>query len=70
MAASAEYGAWDADAVTRIPSSLIKFAPGRLRHGCHVSAVDHTKVQRSGGQAWGTGTSYGSEELLSVAEIT
>ena len=35
---------------------LIENAPGRLWHGYHVSAVDDTKVHRSGTHVWGTCT--------------
>src|SRR5512135_3626957 len=44
----AEYGAWRADDVTRSLARLIEKAPGRLWYGYHVSAVDDTKVHRSG----------------------
>jgi hypothetical protein len=43
----AEYGAWDADAVTTVLTRLIEDAPGRIWHGYHVSAVDDTKVHRN-----------------------
>lgn len=52
----AEYGAWDAEAVTRSLTRLIEQAPGRTWHGYHVSAVDDTKVHRSGKHVWGTCT--------------
>jgi DDE superfamily endonuclease len=52
----AEYGAWDRDAVTRTLTRLIETAPGRTWHGYHVSAVDDTKVHRSGRDVWGTCT--------------
>ena len=52
----AEYGAWKADAVTRRLTDLIECAPGRTWHGYHVSAVDDTKVHRSGEHVWGTCT--------------
>jgi hypothetical protein len=52
----AEYGAWKTDAVTRSLSRLIETAPGRLWHGYHVSAVDDTKVHRSGRHVWGSCT--------------
>jgi hypothetical protein len=35
---------------------LIEKAPGRLWYGYHVSAVDDTKVHRSGAHVWGTCT--------------
>jgi DDE superfamily endonuclease len=52
----AEYGAWRADYVTSSLTRLIEKAPGRLWHGYHVSAIDDTKVHRSGEQVWGTCT--------------
>src|SRR3954454_629051 len=52
----AEYGRWDAPAVTRSLTRLIEKAPGRIWHGFHVSAVDDTKVHRSGAHVWGTCT--------------
>jgi hypothetical protein len=52
----AEYGAWDAADVTRRLTQLVEQAPGRLWHGYHVSAVDDTKVHRSGKHVWGTCT--------------
>src|SRR6516225_4971768 len=52
----AEYGAWDAAAVTRRLTRLVEQAPGRTWHGYHVSAVDDTKVHRSGKHVWGTCT--------------
>jgi hypothetical protein len=52
----AEYGAWDRDAVTRTLTRLIASAPGRAWYGYHVSAVDDTKVHRSGPDVWGTCT--------------
>jgi hypothetical protein len=52
----AEYGAWRADSVTRSLARLIEKAPGRLWHGYHVSAVDDTKIHRSGSHVWGTCT--------------
>jgi hypothetical protein len=56
MESFAEYGAWNADAVTRRLADLIEDAPGRLWHGYRVSAVDDTKVHRSGEHVWGTCT--------------
>lgn len=56
MESFAEYGAWRADAVTRRLTDLIKDAPGSTWHGYHVSAVDDTKVHRSGEHVWGTCT--------------
>ena len=44
----AEYGRWDAVAVTRNLARLIEQAPGHLWYGYHVLAVDDTKVHRSG----------------------
>ncbi len=52
----AEYGAWNSDAVTAALSPLIHQAPGRTWHGFSVSAVDDTKVHRSGVHVWGTCT--------------
>ncbi len=52
----AEYGAWRADDVTRSLARLIEKASGRLWYGYHVSAVDDTKVHRSGAHVWGTCT--------------
>ena len=52
----AEYGAWRPDALTRTLTRLIDGAPGRAWHGFRVSAVDDTKVHRSGGDVWGTCT--------------
>jgi hypothetical protein len=52
----AEYGAWPTDAVTRTLARLVEKAPGRIWHGYHVSAVDDTKVHRSGEDVWGTCT--------------
>ena len=52
----AEYGAWKADGVTGILSQLIQDAPGRTWHGYRISAVDDTKVHRSGEHVWGTCT--------------
>ena len=52
----AEYGAWDRVAGTRTLTRLIATAPCRLWHGDHVSAVDDTKVHRSGTDVWGTCT--------------
>ncbi|HMB04016.1 MAG TPA: transposase [Isosphaeraceae bacterium] len=52
----AEYGRWDTDAVIRNLARLVETAPGRIWHGYHVSAVDDTKVHRSGEHVWGTCT--------------
>jgi len=52
----AEYGAWDRDALTRTLSRLIETTPGRIWYGYHISAVDDTKVHRSGEHVWGTCT--------------
>lgn len=52
----AEYGSWKAGAVTHALSRLIEDAPGRSWHGFRVSAVDDTKVHRSGEDVWGTCT--------------
>jgi DDE superfamily endonuclease len=56
MESFAEYGAWDATALTRSLARLVEQAPGRTWHGYHVSAVDDTKVHRSGKHVWGTCT--------------
>src|SRR5918993_2440943 len=56
METFAEYGAWRADSVTRSLARLVEDAPGRLWHGYHVSAVDDTKVHRSGKHVWRTCT--------------
>ena len=53
MERCAEYGRWDAAAVTRNLARLIEQAPGRLWYGYPVSAVDDTKVHRSGEHVWG-----------------
>jgi hypothetical protein len=52
----AEYGAWHPERVAAALAGLIEQAPGRLWHGYHVSAVDDTKVHRSGADVWGTCT--------------
>jgi hypothetical protein len=52
----AEYGAWDRDAVTRTLARLVETAPGRVWYGYRISAVDDTKVHRSGPDVWGTCT--------------
>jgi hypothetical protein len=52
----AEYGAWHPNDVTRVLTRLIEKAPGRIWHGFHISAVDDTKVHRSGAHVWGTCT--------------
>ena len=52
----AEYGAWDAPAVTGNLTRLVAQAPGRIWHGYHVSAVDDTKVHRNSQDVWGTCT--------------
>jgi hypothetical protein len=56
METFAEYGSWHADRVTRSLARSVENAPGRLWHGYHVSAVDDTKVHRSGSHVWGTCT--------------
>ena len=56
MESFAEYGAWRAEYLTRSLARLVEEAPGRLWHGYHVSAVDDTKVHRSGEHVWGTCT--------------
>jgi hypothetical protein len=52
----AEYGRWNTTAVTRSLTRLIEGTPGRTWHGYHVSAIDDTKVHRSGEHVWGTCT--------------
>jgi hypothetical protein len=52
----AEYGSWRADYVASSLTRLAEKAPGRVWHGYHVSAVDDTKVHRSGEYVWGTCT--------------
>ncbi|HSQ54419.1 MAG TPA: transposase [Gemmata sp.] len=52
----AEYGAWRTDSVTTALTRLVEKAPGRAWHGYHISAVDDTKVHRSGEHVWGTCT--------------
>jgi hypothetical protein len=52
----AEYGAWKPAALARILSHQSERAPGRVWHGYHVSALDDTKVHRSGEHVWGTCT--------------
>jgi hypothetical protein len=56
MEAFAEYGAWRTGYVTSTLTRLVEKAPGRLWHGYRVSAVDDTKVHRSGENVWGTCT--------------
>ena len=56
MESFVEYGAWHRDDVTIGLTRLIEKAPGRTWHGFHVSAVDDTKVHRSGEHVWGTCT--------------
>jgi hypothetical protein len=52
----AEYGGWHDGRVTYDLTRLIADAPGRIWHGYQVSAVDDTKVHRSGPHVWGTCT--------------
>lgn len=52
----AEYGVWRTGSVTAALTRSIEEAPGRTWHGFHVSAVDDTKVHRSGADVWGTCT--------------
>jgi DDE superfamily endonuclease len=56
MESFAESGAWRPDYGTHSLTRLVEKAPGRVWHGYHVSAVDDTKVQRSGEHVWGTCT--------------
>jgi len=51
-----EYGCWRANDVTSALTHLIETTPGRIWHGFHVSAIDDTKVHRSGEGVWGTCT--------------
>jgi hypothetical protein len=59
MERCAEHGRWRADSVTSRLAWLVESAPGRLWSGYHVSAVDDTKVHRTGGHVWGTCTFHG-----------
>jgi DDE superfamily endonuclease len=52
----AEYGGWHEGRVTYALTGLVADAPGRTWHGYSVSAVDDTKVHRSGPHVWGTCT--------------
>jgi hypothetical protein len=52
----AEYAVWKPHCLTRTLSQLIDKQPGRLWHGYRISAVDDTKVHRSGEHVWGTCT--------------
>ena len=52
----AEYASWKPGALTRTLSQLIDKGPGRTWHGYRISAVDDTKVHRSGEHVWGTCT--------------
>jgi hypothetical protein len=52
----AEYGGWHEGRVTHDLTRLIADAPGRTWHGYQVSALDDTKVHRSGPHVWGTCT--------------
>jgi DDE superfamily endonuclease len=56
MESFAEYGRWRTDSVTASLTRLVETAPGRLWHGYHISAVDDTKVHRSGAYVWGACT--------------
>src|SRR4051812_16653137 len=56
----AEYGSWRAEFLTRSLARLVEEAPGRLWYGYHVSAVDDTKVHRSGEHVWGACTFHES----------
>ncbi len=56
MESFAEYGAWKPGLLTRTLTQLIDKEPGRLWHGYRVSALDDTKVHRSGEHVWGTCT--------------
>ncbi|SRR5579875_210685 len=52
----AEYGGWHEGRVTYALTRLVDTAPGRTWHGYIASAVDDTKVHRSGPHVWGTCT--------------
>jgi hypothetical protein len=52
----AEYAVWKPEILTGNLSKLIDKAPGRVWHGYRISAVDDTKVHRSGEHVWGTCT--------------
>jgi hypothetical protein len=52
----AEYAAWRPESLVRILTQLIDKQPGRVWHGYRISAVDDTKVHRSGEHVWGTCT--------------
>src|SRR5512135_642698 len=52
----AEYGAWDAGAITTILTRRAEQAPGRIWYGYHVSAVDATKLHRDSQDVGGTCT--------------
>jgi hypothetical protein len=56
MESFAEYAAWKPNALTRTLNRLVDEAPGRTWHGYRISAVDDTKVHRSGEKVWGTCT--------------
>jgi DDE superfamily endonuclease len=56
METFAEYGSWRTDYVASSLTRLVEKAPGRIWYGYHVSAVDDTKVHRSGEHVWGTCT--------------
>jgi hypothetical protein len=60
METFAETAVWRGDLVTRTLAQLVEKAPGRIWHGSHVSAVDDTKVHRSGEDVWGTCTFHES----------
>ena len=56
----AEYAVWKPEILTSNLSKLIDKAPGRVWHGYRISAVDDTKVHRSGEHVWGTCTFHES----------
>jgi hypothetical protein len=56
MESFAEYAAWKPNALTRTLNRLVDEAPGRTWHGYRISAVDDTKVHRSGENVWGACT--------------
>src|SRR3954469_4027912 len=56
MDSCTEYAAWKPGSLTRTLSQLIDKEPGRIWHGYRISAVDDTKVHRSGEHGWGTCT--------------
>jgi hypothetical protein len=56
MESFAEYAAWRPESLISILTQLIDNQSGRVWHGYRISAVDDTKVHRSGEHVWGTCT--------------